>query len=246
MKQQSKKRIKIFVCILLIWLAFAFFLGVIKGVVGIPDDIVWKSYYLISTIIIVGCIIFNMCYHMYYNKKMKEAMKLLEANETDEYIAYVNELLAKAKGSYLKTLFTINLSVGYSDKKEYKKAIALLESVSQSRMHAALKMAYRINLCWNYYYDNQREKAVSIYLESSKIFKKFRGTPLYGGNIAVLDMFMELEKENYELAAALLVIAKSKWNNPRLQDDFLYIEKILKEHTENTCRSEKSNYESVM
>ncbi len=239
MKQQSKKRIKFFICILLIWLTFAFFLGIIKGVVGIPEDIFWKQYKIISTIIIVGCIVFNMCYHMYYNKKMKKAMKLLEANETDEYIAYVNELLSKAKGRYLKTLFTINLSVGYSDKKEYKKAIALLESVSQSRMHGALKMAYRINLCWNYYFDNQKEKAVSIYQESLKMFKRFRETSLYGGNIAVLDMFMELEKENYELAAALLVIAKSKWINPRLQDDFLYIEKILKEHIENTCRFEK-------
>lgn len=45
----------------------------------------------------------------------------------------------------------------------------------------------------------------------------------YGGNIAVIEMFIELENNNYELAKALLVFAKKRWDNPRLQEDYLTI-----------------------
>lgn len=235
MKRQFKKYIKLFACIML----FGLSIGIIKGMVDVPDDIFWRIYYITSGTVIIGCIIFAYYYIKYYGKKMKEAIKILEAKKPDEYIQCVNALLSKAKGIYLRTLFTINLSAGYSEKKEYKRAIELLESVSENPMSGVLKMIYKLNLCCNYYYDNQREKARSIYQESLKIFKAYRESPVYGGNIAVIDILMELEKENYDLAEASFVIAKSKWNNPLLQEDFLYIEEVLKER----IKAEKPVYE---
>lgn len=230
MKLKIKRYILLFVCIV----AFGISLGIMKGMLNIPDDIFWKVYYIFGAFVIIGCITFNHCYHRYYGNKMKEAIKILETGEPDEYINYINQLLQKAKGRYLKTLFTVNLSVGYTDKKEYKKAIELLESVSNNRMYGVLKMVYRLNLCCNYYYNGQGEKAKAIYQESLKIFKPFRETPMYGGNIAVIDIFMELDNENFDLAEALLMIAKSKWNNPRLQEDYLFIEETLKENDKSS------------
>lgn len=194
------------------------------------DEEILRLYYCISAVIVIGSVIFNHLYHSHYKKKMKAAMKLLEANKTDEYIEALDKLLRKAKGNFLKTLFTINLSVGYCDKKDYEKSIELLESISNKRMYYDVKMCYRLNLCCSYYYSNQTEKAKEIYNQSQKIFKPFRENSMYGGNLAVLDMFMELADENYDVVDAQLRIAKEKWTNPRFQEDYDYIEKILKEH----------------
>lgn len=187
------------------------------------DEEILRLYYCISAGIVIGSIIFNHLYHRHYKKKMKVAMKLLEDNKTDAYIEVLDELLRKAKGNFLKTLFTINLSVGYCDKKDYKKGIELLESISHQRMYYNVKMCYRLNLCCSYYYSNQIEKAKEIYNESQKVFKLFRDSSMYGGNLAVLDMFMELVDENYDVVDEQLQIAKEKWTNPRLQEDYEYI-----------------------
>lgn len=219
-----KKYFIFFACIMV----FGLMLGMMKSALNTPDELFGTVYCIVSGTILVGCIVFNMCYHRHYRKKMLYAMKLLEERKTDEYLVFVNELLSKVKGRYLKTLFTVNLSAGYTDIKEYQKAIALLESVSKNRMDFTLKMVHRLNLCCNYYYNNQKEQAMSTYEESLKIFKPFHETPMYGGNLAVLDIFMELCKENYEVAEALLVLAKAKWENPRLQEDYLHIEEVLK------------------
>lgn len=226
MKLQIRKYMKIFACVIPLGLL----LGILKSMFSIPDEIFWKIYCTFGGFVIVGCVLFNYCYHRHYANKMKEACKILEEKGPDAYIEFINGLLQKAKGKHLKAFFTVNLSVGYTDKKDYKKALELLESVSSSPMRGELKMVYKLNLCCNYYYDNQGEKARSIYEESLKIFSPFRETPIYGGNIAVIDMFMELENKNYDLAEGLLKSGKSKWNNPRLQDDFRYIEEILKEN----------------
>lgn len=229
MKKNIRKHLKGYFFMLLFFIALLITLKMITKDY-LSDKEILKLYYGISTFIVIGSVIFNHLYHSHYKNKMKVAMKLLEDNKTDEYIEVLHELLRKAKGNFLKTLFTINLSVGYCDKKDYEKCIELLESISNKRMYYDVKMCYRLNLCCSYYYSNQTEKAKEIYNQSQKIFKPFKENSIYGGNLAVLDMFMELADENYDVVDEQLRIAKEKWTNPRFQEDYDYIEKILNEH----------------
>ncbi|MGL4790072.1 MAG: hypothetical protein ACRCW1_01580 [Anaerotignaceae bacterium] len=201
--------------------------GIIKALVDIPDNVFWKTYYAVGMFVVLCAIIFNGCYHIKYEKKMQAAIKILDENP-EEYINIVSDLLEKSKSRYLHTLFTINLSVGYSDMKDYKKAISLLESVSSLRMLGFLKMIHKLNLCCNYYYDGQEEKAKEIYEKNLKVFIPYRKASPYSGNIAVLDIFINLINREYDLAEENFSIAKRKWTNPRLQEDFLHIEEILK------------------
>lgn len=206
---------------------FGIVIGILKEMFAISDDIFWKMYYIGVPFVIMGCIGCNFCYHRYYVKKMRMAIRLLENKEFDQYIALVQELRQKAKGEYLQTLFTVNLSVGYSAKKDYEKAIALLESVSTNRMYHVLKMCHKLNLCYNYYMTNQREKSKEIYQNSLKLFQQFRKIPPYGGNIAVLDLLMELENQNFDWVQEQLAIVREEWKDPNLEADYLYIEEAL-------------------
>lgn len=229
-----KQKLKKYIIYLISWISVCFILGMGLGMLkdrySIYEQTFISASIYISVFIILAMVLYNHCHHLYYIKKMKKVAKMLDENKVDEYIEEITGLLKKVKGNYLKTLFTLNLSVGYADKKDYVKGLELLESISNQRMYHVVKMCYRLNLCCFYYYNNQKEQAKDIYAQSQKIFKPFRKTPMYGGNIAVVNMFMGIIDGNYDAVDEQLRIAKEKWTNPRLQDDYYEIEKILKEH----------------
>ena len=236
-KIRFKRYLMFFTVFVILGIALAF----VKKKLNISDSAFWKFYYTLSAALLIGAVAFNSFYHKKYVGKMRRAIKILDDNNTEEYIKVVEQMLKKAKGRYLHTLLTVNLSVGYTELKDYKKALELLKSVSENRMYGELKMVHKLNLCCNYYYDGQREAAKSIYNENLKIFKSYRDTPIYGGNIAVIDIFMEIEKQNFELAEKIFTSAREKWDNPRLQEDFLYIEQLLTDNNKNLIENNKEN-----
>lgn len=158
---------------------------------------------------------------------MKAAATLLEQGKPQEYIQTVEELRHQAKGRYLKNLFTINLSAGYCDANEYKKAIELLESLENARLYHDLKLVYHINLCICYFYDGQTDKAIALYESSQKLFRWPLAAKLYGGNIVVLDVFALIEQGEFDRAKELLTTARGTWSDSRLQADFEYLEEKL-------------------
>lgn len=241
LKMDKKARFKRYLLFFSIFVILGIALALIKEKLNISDSAFWKFYYTLSAMLVIGAVVFNSCYHKKYVGKMKEAIKILDDNKIDEYIKVVEQLSEKAKGLYLKTLLTVNLSVGYTELKDYKKALELLKSVSEIRMYGVLKMVHKLNLCCNYFYDGQIDAAKSIYNDNLKIFKSYRDTPIYGGNIAVIDIFMEIEKQNFELAEKIFTSAREKWDNPRLQEDFLYIEQMLANNKNYLIENNKEN-----
>ena len=211
-------------------------IGIIIGVLlviaqialHIPKDIFLHYYWICGVVIVLGAAFFNLFYNLSYQKKMKEAVKLLEAGNAKEYIEEVESLLNTAKGRNLKNFLTVNLSAGYCDLKEYEKAIDLLESLVDERMYGVLKMVQRLNLCVCYFYSNKGKKAMDLYESSQKEFAPFLKSKLYGGNIAILNIFAAIEKGELDNAKNLLKSACEAWDNPRLQDDYQYLEDILK------------------
>lgn len=198
-----------------------------KEALRIPEEIFMKYYWIFGTAVIVAAVLFNFFYIRSYQKKMKAAALLLEQGETKEYIQVVEDLRKKAKGRYLQNLFTLNLSAGYCDLKEYDKATQLLKGLENVRLHQDLKLVYHINLCFCYFYDEQTEKALALYENSQKLFHSPLATKLYGGNIAVLDVFALVEQREYDRAKELLTTARGTWSDSRLQAEFEYLEEKL-------------------
>lgn len=202
-------------------------LGIVRSVFGINEALFMQYYWITGGAIIVGVVLVSILYFNSYRKKMQKAVALLEEGKTTEYIDTMEILLQKARGRHLKNVIRINLSAGYCDLKQFDKAIQILEGLSEEKLTGELKMIQRLNLCLCYFRTCQASRAVELYEASQKDFRSFRKLSFYGGNFAVLDMLIAIEKGQLEYAEKILETAKKTWNTPRLQNDYLYIEELL-------------------
>ena len=158
---------------------------------------------------------------------MQAAAHLLESNRAEEYITEVESMRRLAKGRFANCMLTINLSAGYCKLKQYDKAAELLESVSNVKLSGDIELVHRLNLCLCYFYQKQTGRAMTLYESSQRIFNPYRNSKLYGGNIAVLDIYAAIGHKDYARAAKLLQTARSTWDNPRFLDDYRYLEENI-------------------
>lgn len=197
------------------------------------DEAAFIHFYLVAGIAVVaGAALLNLLYTGKYQKRMRQALALLEEGRAREYTEAVENLLASARGRALRNLLQLNLSAGYCEQKQFDRAIGVLEELSGERLWGMMKAVHRLNLSLCYFYTRQGEKALALYSESRESFSRFRGNPALGGNLAVLDMFAAIECGRYDEAGGLLESARKSWDNPRLQEDYRYIEDLLKERRE--------------
>ena len=124
-------------------------------------------------------------------------------------------------------MLTINLSAGYCRLGQYDKAAELLEHLSNVKLSGVLKLVHCINLCYCYFYLKQTDRAMALYESSQGVFNPYRNNKLYGGNIAVLDIFAAIGMKDYARAAELLQTAKSTWDESRFLDDYRYLEENI-------------------
>ena len=199
-----------------------------KVIFQIPYDVLWLYYLIISGTVFIGTILFNVCYNLYYQQKMKAAMQLYKANHMEEYVAQVESLRCRAKGRFTNALFSINLSAGYCELHRYDEAARLLESLSDTKLSGEFALVYRINLCLCYFYLGQTDRALALYEDSQKLFYSSRSSSLHERDIALLDIFAAIGIQDYDRAAVLLEMAERTWNDPGFLDAY----RVLKEKIE--------------
>lgn len=196
----------------------------------IDRDVFLRWYWAAAAVVVLGAVLVNVGYNIFYQKRMQKLVPLLEAQKPREYIAGVEQLLKTAKGQSLRNILTMNLSAGYIDLKEFSKAIELLEGISDRRLvGTAVKTVCRLNLCTCYFQTGQGEKALALYRDSQSIFEAQRKGGLYGGNIAIVDILAAVQKQEYSQAERLLDRARRTWDAPRFQEAFQEIEQVLTE-----------------
>ena len=196
----------------------------------IDRDVFLRWYWAAAAVVVLGAVLVNVGYNIFYQKRMQKLVPLLEAQKPREYIAGVEQLPKTAKGQSLRNILTMNLSAGYIDLKEFSKAIELLEGISDRRLvGTAVKTVCRLNLCTCYFQTGQGEKALALYRDSQSIFEAQRKGGLYGGNIAIVDILAAVQKQEYSQAEQLLDRARRTWDAPRFQEAFQEIEQVLTE-----------------
>ena len=196
----------------------------------IDRDVFLRWYWAAAAVVVLGAVLVNVGYNIFYQKRMQKLVPLLEAQKPREYIAGVEQLLKTAKGQSLRNILTMNLSAGYIDLKEFGKAIELLEGISDRRLvGTAVKTVCRLNLCTCYFQTGQGEKALALYRDSQSMFEAQRKGGLYAGTIAIVDILAAVQKQEYSQAEQLLDRARRTWDAPRFQEAFQEIEQVLTE-----------------
>lgn len=215
--------------IIAVGIALGIVLFILKNALDIDDSAFWRYYFTGGIAAITAAALWNLLYTGRYQRKMKEAAALRGKGDTAGYMAAIEKLLQTAKGRQLKSQLKLNLSAGYCDLEQYEQAIAILEPLGQEKLRGPIRLVQRLNLCICYFYSGKTDKALALYHNSQKLFAPYRRTPVYGGNLAVLEMLADIEEGEYPKAAELLRQARSSWNIPRLYDDYQYVEHRLRE-----------------
>lgn len=219
----------------------AVFFGVCLGLVlvliqssfQIQEDVFMQGYWIAAIVVVLGMLIINISYNLYYIGKVKKLLNLLYAGESRRYIEGMEALLKTAMGKTLRGTLELNLAAGYMEEKDYGTAISLLEAVDPRQLRVdSARVVRAINLCESYFLAGQREKAQTLYDSSRRLFAKFRTGKAYGGSIAIVDVLSEISRGEFDRAKALLDKAKSTYKEPYLQKAYEEIGAILEKPQE--------------
>ena len=204
----------------------------VQSALHIDRDAFIRGYWIAAPAVVIGAVLINAGYNIFYQRKMKKLVRLLDEGRADEYVAGVEGLLQTAKGRALRNILRLNLAAGYlnTSSRRYDEAVAILEELSGERIPGAeAKMVHRLNLCMAYFHTAQYDKALSLYQNSQSVFAPFRTNKAGGGSIALLDLLAALQGKELDRAERMLAQAKQDWNDPRLQEAFREIEGTLTE-----------------
>lgn len=219
----------------------AVFFGVCLGLVlvliqssfQIQEDVFMQGYWIAAIVVVLGMLIINISYNLYYIGKVKKLLNLLYAGESRRYIEGMEALLKTAMGKTLRGTLELNLAAGYMEEKDYGTAISLLEAVDPRQLRVdSARVVRAINLCESYFLAGQTEKAQTLYDSSRPLFTKFRTGKAYGGNIAIVNVLEEISRGEFDQAKILLDKAKSTYQEPYLQKAYEEIGAILEKPQE--------------
>lgn len=213
---------------IVIGICLGFILFIIQKIFQIDEATLMHHYWIAASVVVIGTVLINVCYNLFYFSKTKKAIELLNQEKPQEYIQTIDALLKTAKGKVLRNILTLNLAAGYIETKQFDIAIPMLEELSTKRLKgSAVNLVHRINLCQSYFETKQYEKAIAIYNENKALFQKYRNDKNYGGHIAILDVIAAIIHKQYDQAEKLLNMAKETYDDSRLQKAFHEISHIL-------------------
>lgn len=208
-------------------------LVLIQNSFQIPEDVFMQGYWIAAIVVVLGALVINISYNLYYTAKMKKLLPLLYGGEPRGYIEGMDALRKSAKGKTLRSTLELNLAAGYMEEKDYRTAISLLEAVDPRQLRVdSARVVRAINLCESYFLAGQTEKAQTLYDSSRPLFTKFRTGKAYGGNIAIVNVLEEISRGEFDQAKILLDKAKSTYQEPYLQKAYEEIGAILEKPQE--------------
>lgn len=207
--------------VLLIGIGLGIFLAELQRILSIDSKTFMHYYWMAAPVVVIAATLIYCIYYMSYAQKIKHLEKLFRQEQFSEYVDGTRKLLQTAKGKYLKAILTLNLAAGFMEMEQLDAARQMLESISVKDLKGgAVKVVYYINLCECYIRDEQSERACEIYRERKDLFDRYRGSKIYGANIALLDIMIAICKDEREQAKSLLGIAQKTWQEARFQTTF--------------------------
>lgn len=198
--------------------ALGLVLGLLRTNLNIDQVTFLKWFWIFTLPILVGAMLFNILYNLYYHHKVKSLATQLEEGHPQVFVEGMEQLLRTAKGRRLREILTLNLTAGYIETQQFDRAIAILEEMGQKqRQNSAMAVTRCINLYTSYFKTEQYKKALELYQSQQPLLDSFRRHSIYGPHIAVVDVMAALIQEDYPQAEALLHAAAQTKTTPRIQ-----------------------------
>lgn len=198
-------------------------------------DAFLRGYWIAALVILLGTALFNILYNLSYQRKIRALAPLLASGRAAEFAAGMEKLLQTAKGTGLRSILQLNLAAGWLEAGQIDQAVRLLEDLSSRRFRGGAEMIRRLNLCLGYFRGAQYDQAMALYRESGPIFQPYREHKTLGGNLAELDILAAIQEGQSQRAETLLRAARTRWTaDPRLQEDFRRISRLLEEQKAGT------------
>lgn len=214
--------------IIALGLCLGFFLVILCKIFQIKTDVFLRWYWVAAPAAVLGAVLCNLLYVFIYQRRIRQAVRLLDEGKTLEYIARIERLLKTGRWQSLRNVLELDLAVGYLELKEYKRALPMLEALSGRKLAgSALRAAHRLDLCLAYFQSGQGERGAALYHESQALFDKFRDKPLYGAAVAAVDALMAIQDGQPDRAREILTRAQGRYPKPRDQKSFREILELL-------------------
>lgn len=141
-------------------------IGLIMAIYDIPlsiDNIV--SIFLLASVFFLIVYTF---FFLYIKYKIKLFLSNKEVN-----LKKLEKMINNFPSNQLKCYFMVNLSLGYSIKKDYKKALELLDKIDISKQNNKMKVTYYNNMALFLYNLGEKEKAKIIIEKNKELFDRY-------------------------------------------------------------------------
>ncbi len=213
----------------IIWgVGFGVLVLTLRRLLHIPDH-QFLSFYLIASVVFILCALtVNIIWQISFQKKLAGLSRILyQQKDPDRFIAENEKLLQTVKSEFNKGLILINISAGYSEKEDYRRAKDILLQVSEKHIKGFYKVIYNHNLCYFYFMLGENTSGLAVFNANRNVFMKFENHPTLGGSIAVNRIYCHIAAGETEQAKLLYGQAKSKYTDPRFDKDWAKLDKIL-------------------
>jgi len=145
-------------------------LGGVIGIVMAIYDIPFSIDNIIN-IFLFSSVLFLIIYTIFL-LYIKYKIKLFISNKEVD-LNKLEKVISNFPNKQLKCYFMVNLSLGYSIKKDYKKALELLEWIDTSKQNSKMKVTYYNNMALFLYRSGKKEEAKKILEENKELFDKY-------------------------------------------------------------------------
>lgn len=202
------------------------FMVVVENVFNIPRDVMRKAYFILGAVAIVGSVAINILWQKNFQKKVQALMPILyEENNPDLFIEENKKLLENMRSPYNKAFLLLNISVGYSDKRDYQKAKEILLQIPENAIRGLNGIIYYIDLVYYNFKLMNMDEVIAIMDKHEKEFKAFENHKTIGKHIKLNQIFYLRAKNELEEADKLISILEKESTDKRLLGDLEELKK---------------------
>ncbi len=137
-------------------------------------------------------------------------------------------LMGEPKSAQLKTVYNMGICASYCVEENWEMAKESLLAVPYKKIFGLQKIAYNADLAYVHFRMNEDEEAFSIIDNNRAEFIKCSGMDRIGALIMCVFIIELIKKNDKEKAREMFVQTKERWQQKALEDEYAYIENLLK------------------
>ena len=214
--------------IVILGITLGILLVVIQNVFHIPQATLFRYYLIGAAVVLAAVIAINMSWQLRFQKKLLRLNRVLtDDHDPDRFIAENEDLMEKVKHPFHQSLLMINIAVGYSDKKDFKKAKKILLEIPEGGLRGINRIIYYNNLAYFHFHLGETKKAIRILEEHREEFDRLLNNQQLGKHIIINRVYQAIAEGDKNRAEQLLESLSDKRIDERQRDEMESLKKSI-------------------